>query len=235
MPPPTAASRALHCIEILSSFSNGLLNILAATSHSFNLETIRRKSQHPVPFVCRFVTEKNCSIGLDLTFFALWGVGVKEERVGEKERKNADKAVACESDRCCLGRAPARGPGPGSRVWWESECPEPEPHLPAPVQHAAHPSTRATLCKPGCYWSKSPVYRGQQPIGGGDTLCLWGQQFCDWVWLGDALRVQLGRGAAKKRMRGWVAVTSRQWTGDIVQCNYQRVSPTTLCLQRQLM
>ena len=42
------------------------------------------------------LAEKNCSIGLDLTFFALWGVGVKEERAGEKERKNADKAEACE-------------------------------------------------------------------------------------------------------------------------------------------
>ena len=79
------------------------------------METIRRISQHKVPFDCRFVVEKNCSIGLDLTFFALWGVGVKEEREGGRGKMQIKQWLARVTGAAWAG-LPARGPGPGSRV-----------------------------------------------------------------------------------------------------------------------
>ena len=115
---------------------------------------------------------------MDLTshFSHLWGAGVKEER-----ERNVDKAAVTSEWPVAWPGPWVGGPGPGSHQ--SREYPEPEPHPPVPV-HAAHPSTRATACNKACHWSKSPVYRGREPIRAADTLCLWGQQFCDWVWPG---------------------------------------------------
>ena len=165
-------------------------------------------------------------IQLDLTshFSLLWGIGENEEKRERGKMQIKQQRRVTGGPACPGSRVP--GPGLGSDLRVSCECPEPAPHLPVPV-HAAHPSTRATACNKACHWSTAPVYRGQEPIRAADTLCLWGQQFCDWVWLGcecDALRVQLGRGAAKKRMRGWVAVTTRQWTHQCSAIIIQTIS-----------